>query len=1029
MQDSHSRLWVGTDDNVYCFDGSRFYSLRSSGLPRGLVNSLAEDGEGGIWIGLNGESGWGGSGHGGLYRYRGGHTELVLSGNVRSIVRITPFAMLVSMVNDSSEYMEFGDLYRIKLEAGKWTPLLLARKSAMYLTVNHHGSALYPCPGGVCALTPQEIVHWTDDEPNPKFEDFSGASFPMRILRDRFGCLWLRSEITANVFCRGDKAGIAVPPSVAEGNDYSALLAEAPNGSVLMLGSDLAFGRPGAFHVARAQNGLPAGVNTALIAADGTIWIGAAEGLYRFAYPFELEYWDQRDGVDGPWTLLRKGDRIFAGSSGIYELSKDRSEWRHLVGADRLGTVVSLLNGPRDTLYSASLILGATLLDTRGDILAKMKPGPGGASLVRAANGQVWLGGSGISKIVRHGPRLDAVSEGPDHSVSLDLAYDASHKTVWGCDTGKVVAIHNGHWRQFGRGDGVLKGFCRSIAVTPDGNVWVGDGLNPDLSLIEGANSGHITVRHFSSPPRAGNGGTPVFIGVDRRGWLWVGSDADYIATPAAAAKGNWIPLDSTDGIPLPGGSQNSFYSDSDGSIWFASGDTIVHFLPADGFATRFPSPPIFISGFTTGKGKLILADGVPALTDGDGLEAHVGLLQFDRRNAITVRYRLLPEDSRWNMGSKLDLHLRKIAWGEHTIQLQARLSTGPWSKVAEQSFIILRPIWLTWPFLGGYVLLAGTIVSSGRKWRMRRRERAEKLLPELSEWRLAALSPELQGLSGMTLDGRFEVGRILARGGFATVVEGRDLQRGGLPCALKIFRQDFADKEWLGKHFQREVNALAAICHPNIVTVYGYGATPLGTPYLAMEFIDGSTLRDILETRRPTAAEIARYLRHTGSALDEIHSRGICHRDLKPENLMVRRSGELAGALVLIDFSIAIIKDPDETIHGLSRAAGTFSYMAPEQVIGYANSSTDIYSLAKIAIEMLTGKRLSVLLPDAFIDMPVRVRELLATLPWALSPGAIGILSAALEFDPTRRPREAGKFAARIADDLESGAVTTDDL
>lgn len=212
-------------------------------------------------------------------------------------------------------------------------------------------------------------------------------------------------------------------------------------------------------------------------------------------------------------------------------------------------------------------------------------------------------------------------------------------------------------------------------------------------------------------------------------------------------------------------------------------------------------------------------------------------------------------------------------------------------------------------------------------------------------------------------------------------------------------------------------------------MAIYGYGTTPQGTPYLAMEFIDGSTLRELLNTRRLAPREIARYLRQLGSALDEIHSRGVFHRDLKPENLMIRGVDTESGDLVLIDFSIAIVKDPDETIHGLSRAAGTLQYMAPEQAVGYADSSTDIYSLARIAIEMLTGQRLSQLLPDASMDLPRRVRELLSGLPTPLSTMGIQLISAALEFDPTRRPRSAGTFVEVIAEGLNSGKVPTCDL
>jgi serine/threonine protein kinase len=121
----------------------------------------------------------------------------------------------------------------------------------------------------------------------------------------------------------------------------------------------------------------------------------------------------------------------------------------------------------------------------------------------------------------------------------------------------------------------------------------------------------------------------------------------------------------------------------------------------------------------------------------------------------------------------------------------------------------------------------------------------------------------------------------------------------------------------------------------------------------------------------------------------------------------------------VLIDFSIAIVKDANETLHGLSRAAGSFDYMAPEQAVGYAEPSSDIYSLAKLVLEMLTGRQLKDLLPDAALDLPERVRVLARGLGVGFSDESIEMLATALEFDPARRPRAAGSFAAPLVNDL----------
>ena len=292
-------------------------------------------------------------------------------------------------------------------------------------------------------------------------------------------------------------------------------------------------------------------------------------------------------------------------------------------------------------------------------------------------------------------------------------------------------------------------------------------------------------------------------------------------------------------------------------------------------------------------------------------------------------------------------------------------------------------------------------------------------MLPDLAEWRLGALLPEVHDLTGAVLDSRFEVGALLARGGFANVMAGYDRER-KQPCAVKVFRGEVKAQAWIQQRFEQEVAALHKVRHPNVVPIYAHGVAPSGAPYLVMEFVEGRTLREILEAGPLTPERTARFLRQLAGALDAIHALHICHRDVKPENIMIRNQDSPQEEAILIDFSIAIVKDANETLHGLSRAAGSFDYMAPEQAIGYAEPSSDIYSLAKVVIEMLTGRQLKHLLPDAALDLPDRVRELSGSL--GLSEDSAGMLAKALEFDPARRPSAAGSFAMPIVGDLESG-------
>jgi serine/threonine protein kinase len=136
----------------------------------------------------------------------------------------------------------------------------------------------------------------------------------------------------------------------------------------------------------------------------------------------------------------------------------------------------------------------------------------------------------------------------------------------------------------------------------------------------------------------------------------------------------------------------------------------------------------------------------------------------------------------------------------------------------------------------------------------------------------------------------------------------------------------------------------------------------------------------------------------------------------------MLRSEGGAEGEeAILIDFSIAIVKDANEALYGLSRAAGTFDYMAPEQAIGYAHAPSDVYSLAKVALEMLTGRRLSELLPEAALDLPQRVTDMARNIEPLLSDESMQSLAAALEFDPAKRPQHAGAFVNPLVRDLMS--------
>ena len=197
-----------------------------------------------------------------------------------------------------------------------------------------------------------------------------------------------------------------------------------------------------------------------------------------------------------------------------------------------------------------------------------------------------------------------------------------------------------------------------------------------------------------------------------------------------------------------------------------------------------------------------------------------------------------------------------------------------------------------------------------------------------------------------------------IARGGMADVYQAEDvdLKRN---VALKVMIQSLAVDDQFVERFRREAQTVAKLDHPNIVQVYSVGVLPEGAPYIAMQFIDGGTLRDKLRqlTQRGkllTTEQSLNIVRQVATALGVAHSAKVVHRDMKPGNVLIRPD----GTPVLVDLGIASVAG-SKKLTQTGSLIGTPNYMAPEQVRGQKlDGRSDLYSLGIILYEMLAGIR-----------------------------------------------------------------------
>jgi beta-lactam-binding protein with PASTA domain/predicted Ser/Thr protein kinase len=198
--------------------------------------------------------------------------------------------------------------------------------------------------------------------------------------------------------------------------------------------------------------------------------------------------------------------------------------------------------------------------------------------------------------------------------------------------------------------------------------------------------------------------------------------------------------------------------------------------------------------------------------------------------------------------------------------------------------------------------------------------------------------------------DGRYRVVRKLGTGGMANVYLAED-QELGRRVAIKILDERHAQDEQFIERFRREAKNAAGLSHPNIVSIYDRGQTN-GAYYIAMEYLEGKTLKELLVTRGPTPIRVAvDYTRQILAALAFAHRHGIVHRDIKPHNVMVAPDGRLK----VTDFGIA--RSGTSQITEAGSIIGTAQYLSPEQARGAAvNPSSDLYSVGIVLYEMLTG-------------------------------------------------------------------------
>ncbi len=286
----------------------------------------------------------------------------------------------------------------------------------------------------------------------------------------------------------------------------------------------------------------------------------------------------------------------------------------------------------------------------------------------------------------------------------------------------------------------------------------------------------------------------------------------------------------------------------------------------------------------------------------------------------------------------------------------------------------------------------------------------------------------------GEVISKRYRISALLGEGGMGAVYLAEHMHM-KKRFALKLLHPAMAGNEEVIERFRREAEAAAHLDHPNVVAATDFGQTDDGSFFLVLEYIDGTSLREVIEGGPMPAARALHIVRQIALGLGRAHDAGIVHRDLKPENVMLVRKEDDADFVKVLDFGVARIEPQaeregsDQPLTRLGTVVGTPAYMAPEQALGEkVTPRSDLYALGIVLYELLTGKHPFDGDPMAMLSLHLvaPVPAMAVRAPGVVVPPAVeALVRRLLEKDAAARPASGRELVdATYAAALDSGVA-----
>jgi ligand-binding sensor domain-containing protein len=671
LQDRTGFLWVGTVNGLFRYDGHRFRSFTTAeGLPSSQVEALAQTKDGTLWVAtlaglarLNGE------------RFEtvdispGRGTMALASDSMGRLYVGTSKGLLISRSPVDARKPSFS-LYNVPTQ--KWS---LVRSIA----VAGAGPVWYSCEQHLCRLEggrSESRADWRVPE------DMWEA-----VAIDRQGNVWARSRTKLVELPRGASRFVRQDRGLPQAAGHGSLLIGADGELWVPTLRGLARRTATGWDLVGKSGGLPiSSVKCALQDREGSIWMGlSGAGLVRWlGYPY-WESWTEAEGLssEAVWGIRRDGFGVLWSNhdNGASRLNAASHRWEDLkLPGLPIAQTMSLMPVSDGSLWLGQ-VSGPVHVDLRRGVATAYGRESGLqnlwiSSIAADPENRIWAAtGNGLYSQVRRGGRTLFAREELPQERGTDLVYTSlvdRAGRLWAGTWGGLLRLEAGRWTRLTTSDGLLNNRVSQLAEAKDGSLWVGyaEPLGVSHLVSEG---GRRTWRHFSSKDGLRSDAVS-FIGCDRRGWIWIGTDRGVDVFDGRS----WRPFDHTDGLVWD--DCNAFWADLDGSVWIGTSRGISHFrVPAAGLPERPQSAPVLLTSAVFGDWNMGLGGAVSVPWSQRSLAVGFAALTFVNEDTVRFRYRIAGLEDGWNETQLREAHAPSLPAGRYTFEVQANAAKGAW--------------------------------------------------------------------------------------------------------------------------------------------------------------------------------------------------------------------------------------------------------------------------------------------------------------------------------------------------------------